>query len=785
MAISVTFDGKLIKQLGSYVKTDLSAVRQINGVATGVVGILGLAEGGEPNIPYKITSYAEALAIFRGGPLVDHIQALFLGGAGEVVATRLAGDGISPSSVDISLRYNSTPTLYTLGFRSLEKSSRANSIFVQMLYDDKGTSTGPTSSLDDIFVLSLYQKDPVTCAVYKEVYELPRFFSKDAILVRRNDNLFFVGDWVIDNAKYNCQLQAANPKFLVKYATNANIANLADVDVSSAFGSSVTLSSGDLVLVKNQTTPEQNGIYLVTVTGTTVSLARAANADTTGEIVPGDVVAVQPTPTASITKYYVIEPTTTSTITIGSTPIVFALLPASQCNPVHFKKLLTSLLQETLFPDDQIQRFNAGDPVPLGLLMYEVNRGGLFGYEKSRIVYSTVNSAPNSNVLEMADIFSPTPVPFFNGTTYTLPDNSVENIVKVDWNLDNLITYNTDVLSNVYALFGGSNGNDGTGYYTPDGTVNFSNAVRTAWINGLQVFENEEVNFIQPAYRFHKKTPLASRESLFSGVVSLFIAHAQLMSQVQNRKRRTVIYGYPAPENEKSYSANVYLNGGGSPSTYGAIKVVTSLASSTDRAQGWIAPFKSIVFTTTGQEEILGGEFFASYMAGKHANRSVEISVTFEPVSGIGAKFLYNWTYVEKDTLISNRIAFVEKVKNSFGAELVRVHHNPTAWLGAVTQGYQEFVLRRIDDFVSTYIYKNVEQQWIGRQSYGKRTADAIKSYVETLLQNLNGKQISAYRDVVVTPNEDNTVYNVEFWFQPVTEIKFVLVTMKVSFNLA
>lgn len=94
-------------------------------------------------------------------------------------------------------------------------------------------------------------------------------------------------------------------------------------------------------------------------------------------------------------------------------------------------------------------------------------------------------------------------------------------------------------------------------------------------------------------------------------------------------------------------------------------------------------------------------------------------------------------------------------------------------------------VVRRIDDFVSMFVYKNLEEQFIGRQSRGRQTAVEIKNYTELLLNRLLGKQIVAYKDVKVEPNEDRTVYFVEFFYQPVTEIKFILVTMKMSFELA
>lgn len=773
MAISVLFDGKNIKQLGTYVKTDLNAIRQVNGVSTGVVAFLGLAEGGLPETPYVLTSYADAVAVFKGGPLVDHIQAAFIGGAGQVVGVRLNGDGISSSSVTLNLLDNlSIP--FTLVFKSLEKSSRTNNIFVQMLIDSSNTIT----PADDKLILNISQKNP-DCSVYKEQYELPRFFSKPTVLVRRANTLSFVQDWVIDNALYNCQVQGSSPKFTTRVATTSNIVDLAAGAPNTVDG--VTLALNDRVLVKNQTTGSQNGIYAVTTlgTGSNGTWTRTTDATTNGQILANDTVKVT-AGTVNINQTFYVS--TANPINIGTTAISFATYTG--CVPAILNSFIRSLLQEQLLPTDELQYFQSGDSVPLGLLAYEVNVGNLFGFDRSRLVTLQINNE-STNPFDSATLFSATPVAFFDSSaqSYVFPPTAVGNVVKTTYTLDEILTYNSNIISDLFALSGGSNGNDGTGYYLPAGTINFSAAVRTAWINGLAVLENEEVNFVEPAYRFTPYANLAAREGFFSSVGALILSHVEQMSQTQIRQKRTSILGYPAPEKLTTYDKTTYLSGGAG--IYGATKILTALASGSDRIQAWVGPFQSIVFSPNSTTEILGGEFLASYISGKHANVEPQVSLTFSPVSGLGANFLYNWSYTDKDNLISQRLAFTEKVKNSFGAELVRIHHNPTAWLGAVTQKYQEFILRRSDDFLSTYIYKNVEQQMIGKQSFGKRTDDTISEYVKSLLSGLKGSSIVDYADVSVTHNSDNTVYYVTFRVQFINEIKFILITMQVDFSLA
>lgn len=647
MAISVYFDGKLIKQLGAYVKTDLSAVRQINGVGTGIVAFLGLAEGGEVYKPYRLTSFAEAAAIFKGGPLLEHIKAAFIGGAGEVVAVRIGNP--TTASVAIPVKQNASDNSpVNLNFVSYEASKRSNQIYVSFDIDENFTSG---NEADDTIIFTIYQKHP-DFSVTRETYTFPRKFTSPTVLVKRGNTLFFV-----DRSIVNAAL-AAGPAF--------------------------------------QTT-------------------------------------------------------------------------------------LINLLKEQLQPTDVVQIFDASDTtpvdIPLGLFIYEVLYGGLFGFTKSRLVKTSFGTI--ENLLANPLLFNLGANPFFNAGNYqdyTALSDPNNWFAKNTYTVNHLVdtTINPHILATrIFSLSGGTNGDDGTGFYQTATPTYIS-----IWSQGLSTLEEEEVNFVLPAYKFTNETQLNDRLNKFKGIASAVLSHIQTMSQVNRRKSRVGVFGLPAPSPNESITASEYLY------DRNVLNTISSLFGGTDRAQAVVFPFYSNVFNDEGKRELLGGEFFASYVAGMHANREPQESITFLPIGGIGAEPLYNWTYTQKDDLISNRVLFVEKVKTSFGGIVYRIHHNPTTWLGPVTQGFQEFVLRRIDDFLQSYVYKNLQEQFIGRKSYGRKTENDIKVYTEALLSNLVNKQIVAFKDVKVTSNEDKTVYYVEFFYQPITEIKFILVTMKVTFDL-
>lgn len=110
-------------------------------------------------------------------------------------------------------------------------------------------------------------------------------------------------------------------KASVRVATTANVANLAGGAPNALDG--IALALNDRILVKDQATPAQNGIYVVTTLGTGANgaWARATDADGVGELTSGAIVAVEEGATHADTLWML---TTDGPITIGTTPLTFA-----------------------------------------------------------------------------------------------------------------------------------------------------------------------------------------------------------------------------------------------------------------------------------------------------------------------------------------------------------------------------------------------------------------------------------------------------------------------------
>jgi hypothetical protein len=105
----------------------------------------------------------------------------------------------------------------------------------------------------------------------------------------------------------------------VRAASTANVANLGAASTSM---DGVTLVEGDRVLLKNQSTGGQNGIYVVGAVGGGVApLTRAEDADASSDWTAGTTVYTQEGTTNARKVFYL---TTTGAITLGTTALVFA-----------------------------------------------------------------------------------------------------------------------------------------------------------------------------------------------------------------------------------------------------------------------------------------------------------------------------------------------------------------------------------------------------------------------------------------------------------------------------
>jgi len=105
----------------------------------------------------------------------------------------------------------------------------------------------------------------------------------------------------------------------VRAATTGPVNLATDLENGDTLDTTVTLVTGDRVLVKNQSTASENGIYTVNASG---APTRATDFDSTAEVTPGAFTFVEEG-TVNADSGWVL--TTDGSITIGSTGLTFAL----------------------------------------------------------------------------------------------------------------------------------------------------------------------------------------------------------------------------------------------------------------------------------------------------------------------------------------------------------------------------------------------------------------------------------------------------------------------------
>lgn len=127
----------------------------------------------------------------------------------------------------------------------------------------------------------------------------------------------------IDGVLYvnSLYLQPVGTNFSQKQWTDVRVATTANITIATALNAGdvldgITLVAGDRVLVKDQSTGSQNGIYVVSASPT-----RATDADATGEFAQNKIVYVS-VGSSNAGTYW--RQTTSGSITVGTTAIAFA-----------------------------------------------------------------------------------------------------------------------------------------------------------------------------------------------------------------------------------------------------------------------------------------------------------------------------------------------------------------------------------------------------------------------------------------------------------------------------
>lgn len=701
MAKQVSFNGFLLRQFGSYIRTDLSALVQVNGVASGIIGIMGLAEKGPLNRAVTISSYTELVNVFGDGPLVRHGLAAYVGGANTIVAVRMNDETSAVEADKASSAFltvfdvNQSADVYT--FSALEEGTYGNGISVRVstpVFTDKITAPSATDVL-------------ASTAPEYSGFLIPASVAANVSLSAGTYQV--VENW---NSELPGELGSGfNEDFYSIFVWGGTRWSVADV---GSLKTVITTRVGSI----------EESVEVPYYINDKLPWVRA--------LLQADV--TQP--------YYVLLNTDTQQVR----EIPRSWLAGESSGALEFDTF--ERIVNDLKGDDEI--LFSGDPITFNL---SANKPTQFPFQLARHIvnFGGFGSGPS--------------------TLVTLSDADVSNPQLISMGFTPLEL--------------GSNGTDGTGWESmaAAGAGAFTSSPTTpspAWDQALAILENEEVNFVQPAYLFGSEATFNSKYGFFSSLASKILSHVNLMSNTPNRKFRTSILGLPSGQDGPSgrLSSAEFL-----ARTEGVSGTLNS-----DRIQLWGGGFFSTALEPVRTPKLYGGEWLASFVSGAHAAREVSVSLTFAQLAGIFTHGLeYAWTTSQKDELYGRSLAFALKRRTSTGATEFVAAHNYTSFTGSPSRGLQLFITRRIVDFMNSFIYKNLEENFIGRKSRGAETANQIQQFVESLIRILITDDILvAFEGLNVVADEfDKSVFYVEFSFQPVTEINFILTTNRLVYNLA
>lgn len=657
MAKQINFGGHLIRQFGAYIRTDLSALTEINGVGSGIIGVVGLAAKGPVNTPVTVNGYTQLVEIFGDGPLVRHGLAMYVGGASTLVAMRIGSP--TPAVLDV---ITINPLTNTAGdsdiyrWEAVELGELGNNVYVSVRDRDNADDTDP----GDTFTITIRYMDAQGNDI-REVFVVPRTIPDPR-------------DW---------------------YGPNV-------------------------------------GRYY----------------------------------TSNVDEYYLLRDRYTGII--REVPDTWGV------GNVDEEAFLDKVSGMKSTDEDLIGPFyfdpNGENIYPLALIGTVINYGGL-GYARSQFARIAGMDPSIAEIIDPNFVYDP---------------NSADTFIAHPF-LNLARGHNGDDGTNFY----GFEEDDGSGGFDMNwnATYNITDPVHgvnltEVWGQALGIMEDEEVNFIQPAYLFNQKNGSNTlnwsvRKGFFDSLMPLFISHVNTMSNTVNRRFRTSVVGVPyyrkGPETANNTEAD-FLDD---------IQSLSGLLNN-DRFQCWVGGFKSRAFSPALEE--YGADMLASFVVGEHASREVSTSLSFAGLAGIftdGLEFRFN--QAQKDELYARGLPFAMKRRTAAGAVEYVAAHNYTTFTGSPSQGLNLFLTRRIVDYTMSFVYKNVEETFIGAKSYGAETEGRIRVYIEALLRSLIADDIIvAYSGVTVTADaQDKTTYDVEYFFQPITEITHVKVTQKLVYSLA
>lgn len=273
-------------------------------------------------------------------------------------------------------------------------------------------------------------------------------------------------------------LEKAKPS--VRVATTANIGSLSGLFTLNG----VALADGDRVLVKDQTTGSENGIYVAS----TGAWSRASDANQDAEVLSGDLIWVQEGTTDS-EEYFVL--TTVDPIVVGVTSTTYTLLTggggtnitgSGTASHIAYFDGATSITSESageLYWDSSLNRLGLGTSSPNTQLHVNVSSSGTSQMRFTNTTTGLTNGlVVGINALEQGVIqqVGTTEMLFLhNGSNERMRFTTTEVVVNENANLND---FRVESNSNTHMVFVDASTNEvGIGASTPNEVLTVEGAI--------------------------------------------------------------------------------------------------------------------------------------------------------------------------------------------------------------------------------------------------------------------------------------------------------------------
>lgn len=187
------------------------------------------------------------------------------------------------------------------------------------------------------------------------------------------------------------------------WKASVRVATTANINLSSAPSSidGVTLSSGDRVLVKDQTTGADNGIYVFN--GAASAMTRATDADSSAEVTAGLTVSVGEG-TANADRIYLLE--TNDPITLGTTALSFVKIVVNTLIGGAGISFSGETISTDLLSGGGLKHVGSGDAAQLAVEPNDFAGDGLVDDGSDNLAIDWATAATDNKAVKASDLSS-------------------------------------------------------------------------------------------------------------------------------------------------------------------------------------------------------------------------------------------------------------------------------------------------------------------------------------------------------------------------------------------